>query len=201
MKTKLQFFSYLSAPINLHFSIVLAVLYFMTVKGMVFGLVASIAYLGLIILHEMGHAFFVKKYNHELEEIRIYPIHGVCFYHVDEGWLTETLIFAGGLLVQLVVFIVWMIIMSSINALNLYALENLLSPISYIFIKINLITMIINLLPIQGLDGYELWLRFWEKTVIKWQKINHSFSKNKKRRQLPPEKIVDIAIKRAQKRR
>ncbi len=199
MKASLQLFSYHAAPIKVHGLIVLAFLFFFLKDGIPAGIASGLAFFSLMLSHELGHAYFVKKYGHRLLEVRVYPIHGMCLYEHDARWRPETLVIAGGLLAQLALLICWLALLGILGFLAPVSAIRWLDPVTYIFLPLNALTILINLLPLPGLDGYELWRRFSPAIYAKCAKI----SALKKRRNTSinlsqsPEKVVELAIKRA----
>ena len=199
MRAGLKIFEYLGAPVYAHISVLLVFLYFYLKGGLLVCILSGIAFIGLMIVHEMGHAYFVRKYKHKLVEIRIYPLHGLCLYEYDARWLPETLIFAGGLIAQIVILTIWLAVLGFVNLVGLTNVEQLLKPLTNVFIDTNIFVFILNSLPIPGLDGFELWKRF--ALMIKDKLLNmRIFPKKKKNNKNPaPETVVELAIKRIQK--
>jgi len=198
---KRKIFSVLGVPVYLHASAILALFFFIATKGFVFGLFATIAFFLLMFIHELGHAVFVRYYRHELESINLYPLHGSCEYYIDERFLPETLIIAGGLIFQVVVFIIWFSFVTVLELLGSYSLIALIKPLTYIFLTINSITIVINLLPIRGLDGYELWRLLFYFLNGKVFRFRQKLKQKKREAQPSPQKVVDLAIAKAKKKR
>lgn len=201
MRAGLKIFNYLGAPVNVHISVVLVFIYFYMNGGIVTCIMSGFAFIALMTIHEMGHAYFVRKYKHDLMEIRIYPILGACLYEYDERYTPETLIFAGGLLAQLVILAVWLAIIGFISIFGLNHLGYTIKPLTNVFIDTNILLLILNSLPVPGLDGFELWKRFIMMIKMKFKKLRSFPENNKKEKYQSPEKVVNIAIKRAQKNR
>jgi len=201
MKQKSLIFHFAGRPVYIHISILAAFAYFIYLNGPIAGVIATFAFILMMLAHELGHAYYVTRYRHELVEINVYPLHGECLYDIDERWLPETLIIAGGILAQLALLLVWLSIIGALNMLNLWKLENLLEPITDVFIRINIITMILNLLPIEGLDGKILWVR-----LLGYFQSRNFFKPSSNKQKIKPgkqsaEKVVDLAIKKAQRKK
>jgi len=159
----------------------------------------------LMFLHELGHAYFVRKYGHYLTEIQLFPLHGHCLFEYDPEYELETLIFAGGLIVQTFVLVFWVWVVGVFNFLKWVHLIDLIEPATHIFVHVNVFLLLVNSLPIPGLDGYELWKRLAGKLLNKKNSSNNHKSKKSNNKSTgnikDVEKIVDLAIKRAQKRK
>ncbi|MDH5179992.1 MAG: M50 family metallopeptidase [Gammaproteobacteria bacterium] len=181
-------------------SLLLVFFFYIAHQGVVDGIFAGLAFIVLMLVHEMGHAWFVRKFNHDLIDIRIYPIHGVCHYEHAEHRLPETLIIAGGLIAQAILLVFWSACMGLVLLLKLYSIHHMLQPVSNVFFAMNIIMLVLNSLPIPGLDGFELWQRFWGrlKTVLFRQQPGPD--KKRQSNLESSKKVVDLAIKRAQKK-
>ena len=143
----------------------------------------------------------MKCQNHELIKIHLYPIHGTCEYDYDQNYEPETLIYAGGLIVQAALLVIFMTLFSLLDMFGLWYVEQLLEPVRRVFIETNFILIIVNSLPIAGLDGDMLWRRFGENVRDRFAKFKkHSTIKKKKKPLMSPEKIVDIAIQSAKQK-
>ena len=200
-KYKKKLFSVLGVPVYIHATSVLVLAYFIIAKGFLPGLVATIAFFILMFIHEIGHAFFVRYYKHELDSISLYPLHGICEYYIDERYLPETLIIAGGLIFQAAVGLIWYALIAVLSLLKLNSVISLIEPLTYIFLSINLLAIVINLLPIKGLDGHELWRRLFYAINGKVFRFRQKLKQKKRDAQPSPQKVVDIAIAKAKKKR
>ena len=68
-----------SAPLYVHWSafVVVAVLLLHEIEEPLIGVVAVVSYLGLILLHEAGHAYVAKRQRLRRHVIRLEAFHGV----------------------------------------------------------------------------------------------------------------------------
>ena len=103
--------------------------------------------IGLIILfvvlfHELGHVIFIKLFKYKIIDITIYPFGGIT--KIDKDINTppnkELLIASGGIIAQIILFII----------IYFLPLSTLTKEIIY---KYNLSIMFFNILPIIPLDG------------------------------------------------
>lgn len=174
-------------PIRLHWSIPFGAFVFgrfQIVPGFWLG------FFLLVLIHELGHAFLVKRRGLQNREIRVHGLGGVSIH--ERGSVYDQAIIAwGGVLAQLLVLYLPTKLLTTFVALppNAFVLE-LLSA----FLYTNLILAAFNLLPIAPFDGAMAWKlpRLW------WARRKGSKPRrNKPRRQRragdPPLKVIDGA--------
>ena len=103
----------------------------------------------IIFIHELGHIFFIKLFNKEIISIKFYSFGGLSKYitKVNHNILEELLIAIGGILNQLILFIIFKVLYKY-SLINRYTYN--------IFINNNLSLVIFNLIPIIGLDGEKI---------------------------------------------
>ena len=96
----------------------------------------------IVIFHELGHVFFIKLFKYKIIDITIYPFGGIIKTDKDINTPPnkELLISSGGIIAQIILFII--IYFLPINILT-----------KEIFYKYNLSIMLFNILPIIPLDG------------------------------------------------
>ena len=96
----------------------------------------------IVIFHELGHVFFIKLFKYQILDITIYPFGGITHIRKDLNTPVnkEILIALGGIIFQILLFLIINLIPLSLNT-KLY------------FYKYNLSIMIFNILPIIPLDG------------------------------------------------
>ena len=96
----------------------------------------------IVLIHELGHVFFIKLFKYKIESITIYPFGGITkiYKDINTPIKKELLIASGGIILQLILFIIIYLI-----------------PISdftkILFYKYNISIIIFNILPIIPLDG------------------------------------------------
>ena len=103
----------------------------------------------IIIIHELGHIFFIKLFNKDIISIKLYAFGGISKYNslVNHNIFSELLISLGGILNQLLLFIIFYILYKySLISNNTYNL----------FINNNISLIIFNLIPMIGLDGEKI---------------------------------------------
>lgn len=96
----------------------------------------------IVIIHEIGHVFFIKLFKYKILDITIYPFGGVTrvFKDINTPVKREVLIASGGILFQLLLFII----------IHFLPVSPLTKDLMY---KYNLSIMFFNMLPIIPLDG------------------------------------------------
>ena len=201
MKFDYKIATFLGAPIYVNLSVILCFFYFWASVSFWPGIISSICFLLLMLAHEMGHAWFVRKYKHNLIKIHLYPIHGYCAYEYDSRREPETLIYAGGLIVQVALFLIFFLFFKFLEVAGLQQISQLLRPVGVIFIQANFVIFILNSLPIPGFDGYFLWKRLYRYITGKLKIFSRLQSgSGQKAQPVPPKKVVDMAIKRAKRK-
>lgn len=146
----------MGVPIRLHWSIPVGAFvfgHFRFVPGFWVG------FFLLVLIHELGHAFLVKRRGLRNREIRVHGLGGVSIH--ERGSLYDQSIIAwGGVLAQLLVLYVPTKIVTSLVPIPPVAfLHELLSA----FLYTNLILAAFNLIPIAPFDGANAWKfpRLW----------------------------------------
>ena len=63
----------------------------------------------IVLIHELGHVFFFRIYNIEIEKIVIYPFGGVTYINkrIHERIYKDILISLGGIIFQLGLFVIF----------------------------------------------------------------------------------------------
>jgi stage IV sporulation protein FB len=145
-------FRFASYPTSIHFSFFLGALLFSRFQFRV-GLWAAFAF--LILVHELGHAWLVRRYKLRVTHVMLHGIGGECAYVGNPTPYQSAVIAWGGVWAQGVVLCLALLVSVALpgHLLNLVDgdfLQCLLWP--------NLQLMAINLLPIAPLDGSRAWL-------------------------------------------
>jgi len=138
------------APIRLHWTLPLGAF----VLGRFAFLPAFwLGFLGLILIHELGHALLVVRYRLGLTEIAVHGMGGYCRHQRSGSPFQEAVVAWGGVAAQAILLLVayaWLLLFgpprSSHSALLLH-----------VFTSTNLLVICINLLPIEPLDGKKAW--------------------------------------------
>jgi Zn-dependent protease len=145
-------------PVRLHWTLPLGALIFgrfQIVPGFWLG------FFVLVLVHELGHAFLVKRRGLHTFEVRIHGLGGVCMHERGTHY-DQAIIAWGGVLAQAVVLLVPALLVQAFVPLppSAFLLELL-----YALTFTNLLLIAFNLLPFGGLDGVMAWKlpRLWRQ--------------------------------------
>lgn len=131
--------------------------YLLLLFGLLSGHIKSLFIILIIILiHEIGHVFFFKIFNIEIESVVIYPFGGVTYINkkIHERIYKDIFISLGGILFQ---FVLWGLF------LILYKINFIVLSTYKMFCLYNINIILFNLLPIIPLDGSKLFFSFFTK--------------------------------------
>lgn len=108
----------------------------------------------ICLIHELGHIFFIKLFKYNLISIEIFPFGGYTTIDkkINSNLNKDLIISLGGILFQLLLFIILVIFK---DYFNLFTYN--------LFLNYNLILIIFNILPIIPLDGNNLLKLLLEK--------------------------------------
>lgn len=149
------------APVRLHWTTPIGAFAFC---GFRFAPAAWAAFVFLILVHELGHALFVRRFGLRLLSVDVHGIGGVCHHDGTTTPIRRALIAWGGVLGQAVVLAI------ALGA-GLF-LPRMVSPwVNDVYATLtltNLYIMAINLIPIPGFDGAETWKLFGKNGIPAW---------------------------------
>jgi len=134
-------------------------------------------YIILILIHELGHAYFVKIRKAIVSWIEIDFIGGLCHYQGNQTQKDVSFIAWGGIFFQILLFIASFTILTKMDQLGIS--DNIFyEPILKVFIILNVILIIINLIPVRNLDGTEAW-KLFKILINDRKKSDNKFNNNK----------------------
>jgi Zn-dependent protease len=122
----------------------------------IFGIPLLFIALGLftiLLVHELGHAFLVKRLGYQVIRIQIFPIHGICLHEAPYSVYEESIIAWGGVLAQFVLFVPAATVLAFFGNSSIGSVNVLLVTFSYI----NASIIVTNLTPAAPLDGKKAW--------------------------------------------
>lgn len=110
------------------------------------------AYVGLIILHEMGHALLARRAGGHVESIDLHILGGICRF---SGVQPKQLAFisTGGLAAQLLLFAVAAPLWFAVGATTGPAFQQIFG----VAVHLNAAIFLLNALPVPPLDGSVFW--------------------------------------------
>jgi len=125
----------------------------------------------IIIIHEIGHVFFLNRYRYNIECIEILPFGGITKTNklINTPINHDLIIYFGGVIFQILLLIIFFIFLKfSIIYENTYQM----------FKMYNISILVFNILPIRPLDGGEILRLTLEKhySFYKAQKIANTLS-------------------------
>jgi stage IV sporulation protein FB len=138
------------APVRIHWSVVLGALFF---TGLRFAPAAWLAFLALVLIHELGHAAVVLACGMRVVSVDVLAFGGVCRWTGDSTPLQRAVIAWGGVLAQLALYAVtWGVMLATGAPTSRFGLD-----LFSVFTTTNLWVAMVNLLPIPPLDGATAW--------------------------------------------
>jgi stage IV sporulation protein FB len=142
------------ATLRVHVSVVVAVgiLAFAAVESPAYAAVVLFSLLGLILLHELGHALVARHFGYSTTAIWFSLLHGRCEYESPDSAWERSLVAWGGVLAQAVIAIPICVI----DALW-HGPVWVLGPAVLILGYWSLVLIMLNLLPLHGFDGKQAW--------------------------------------------
>ncbi len=156
------------APVYTHWSVIVigAAILVIGWQDLIISAISLLSFLGIILIHEIGHAAIVHKLGYKVIAIRIAPLHGVCEYESPRYEWEAIQIAWGGVLAQAVAAAI-------VLTIGNYGGENLayFGPLTVFVGYYSIMTIPFNLLPVRGLDG-----------EIAWKILPHLFNQLKHRR-------------------
>lgn len=140
---------YRGVPIRAHWSLPVVAL---LVGGARFAPGAWIAWLLVVMLHEMGHAFWALRYRMDVREILLHGLGGHCAYAGTPTPRQRSVVAWGGVMAQAILFAVALPLSRLVPATNEFTAD-----LYGVLIGSNLYVALLNLVPIPPLDGAEAW--------------------------------------------
>jgi Zn-dependent protease len=143
------------APVYIHWSVfaVVLVLAAFSLESPAYAAIAIASYLGIIVIHEFGHAFVARRRGLDVLSIRVGFIHGRCEHEASGSEWDEVAIAWGGVLAQLLVAVPILALASFLDRIDLGHFGPFVVMLGYL----NFMIALVNLAPAAGLDGAVAW--------------------------------------------
>ncbi len=151
----IRFLNIFGVPVWIHWwaLVVMGLLFVISLREPLLGIITICSYFGLILLHEAGHAYVARRLGYHPREIYLGLFHGYCVIDAPDNLRDECIIAWGGVLAQLVVAIPLIVL----NQATPLAQLSFTGPIVVFLGFISLIVALFNLMPIRNLDGNKAW--------------------------------------------
>lgn len=138
------------APIRLHWSIALGVLFF---GGFRFAPAIWIGFVLLVLVHEFGHALLVRSFRLPVLEIAVHGFGGYCRHAPTRTREQDAVIAWGGVLAQGAAFALTQLVVLALGPPT----TSFSAQLYHVFTTTNLWIILINLIPFEPLDGAKAW--------------------------------------------
>jgi len=169
MSTLIRVFAVRRVPVYVHWSVFAITLFFLGVawQHILPAAIGIASYLGVLLVHELGHQYVATRRQYRVMRIEIYPIHGVCRFESPEYPLDAAAIAWGGVLAQFAIAIPCILYIKLVGHTP-FLLLNI--PLA-IFAFLNPVIAVLNLLPIAPLDGKLAWTYFkYRFAGVRWRR-------------------------------
>ncbi len=154
-----------------------------TTGSAIAGLVGLIAFVSLILIHELGHALVARAYGLRVFSIRAFWLHGLCTYQSSESQQANVAIAWGGVAAQ-ATLLVFAFLLARVTVVAIGEIPAVLAPLFLVWIPINFFNIFSNLLPIPPLDG----AMAWRILPMLWRKL----AARKSNSLAPPAKTLPV---------
>jgi len=111
------------------------------------------SYLGVLLLHEWGHARAARRRRYAVWSIELYPLHGLTRYDAPRSHYDACVVAWGGVLAQLAVavpLVLWSVVFG-------FTAIGVVNAIIAMFGYLSLLWVALNLMPVARLDGAIAW--------------------------------------------
>jgi Zn-dependent protease len=141
--------------VYLHWSVVViaTIALLVDVKNVASTLFLVASYLGVLLLHEWGHARAARRKGYGVWSIELYPFHGLTRYDAPRSQYDACVVAWGGVLAQLAVgvpLVLWSVVFG-------FTTIGVVNAIVAIFGYLSLVWVALSLLPVAPLDGALAW--------------------------------------------
>lgn len=150
------------APLFVHWSafFVGTLMVFVARSSLANALAAAVSYYAMLLLHEAGHAWFVKRERLDRLAVRITAFHGECVYEAPDYAEQDYRIAWGGMLAQLAVAVPLILADAIFGISRIEPFGAVVAILGYVSVAI----AAFNLVPVEGLDGSMSWklIKLWK---------------------------------------
>jgi Zn-dependent protease len=137
-------------PIRVHWTMPVGALIF---GGFSFAPAFWLGFFVLVLMHELGHAYFVRRYRHHVVSIEVTGFGGLCRWSGHATPFERAAIAWGGVVAQALLLVVTLALVLVLGSpTTRWAAE-----LVHVFTTTNLLLIGLNLIPVRPLDGAEAW--------------------------------------------
>jgi stage IV sporulation protein FB len=137
-------------PIRIHWTMPVGALVF---GGLRFAPAFWLGFFVLVLVHELGHAFYVQRYGHRVLSIEVTGFGGLCRWSGAATPYERAAIAWGGVVAQGLLLLAALAVLLALGPPRaLWSAE-----LAHVFTRTNLWLIGLNLLPFRPLDGAEAW--------------------------------------------
>jgi len=149
-----KFGSWKGIPFYYHWSLLLWMpWYWWTHSSVLWAGITFLAFISLVLAHELGHAWAARARRTRVYAIRLFALHGQCEHEIPHYEADHIFIAWGGVLAQACLLVIALVAQYVLQQAAL-PIAYLLAPLFFVFIKANLFMGLFNLIPIAPLDGH-----------------------------------------------
>lgn len=146
-------------PVSMHWTVLLAFVWmYIIFWSLAPALVASAAFLLLLVAHEFGHVFVLRRRRIPVVAVALYGFHGETAYgeYVAKP-ADEVAVAWGGVGAQALILVLALAFSAFVDTSAIPGAAVVLGPVLFVFIQVNIVLMILALLPIGPFDGHAAW--------------------------------------------
>lgn len=152
---------FINHDVNIHFSALFNIVFIRVFINSFLSIFSALAaMIAITVVHELGHAYFAKKYKCKVLTIEVYFGGGHCSHEEPYYRREDYMIAWGGIIFQLVLFAAALVVWLTLYYFKLTSGYPIITDALSVLLGYNLFIVVINLLPIRGLDGYKAWRMF-----------------------------------------
>jgi Zn-dependent protease len=146
-------------PVSMHWTVLLSAAWlYIIFQDVVATLIGCVGMVILMLAHEYGHVFALRRRKLGVTGISLFGVHGETAYNEYAAKGNDAIVVAwGGVAAQAIVMAVALIANATIP-FDAIPLGNIVwAPLYFMFTKFNVFLMIVALLPIGPFDGHAAW--------------------------------------------
>jgi Zn-dependent protease len=165
----------LGARVYVHWSVlvVVALLALVSFRSPIYAAVAIASYLGIIVIHEAGHAWVAHRLGYAVDAIHVAFLHGYCTHDMPYNETDHVLIAWGGVAAQLVVAIPILTVATIFDRQDFGYAAPAIAFLGYV----NVVIALANLAPAPGFDGHIA----WRAVPLLWRRRSATGSRRRRR--------------------